>query len=185
MVTTCQPLTGGRDANSLRELFCVLSHHCSLLGLSASDSPSNADSFFPWHRPPPRPVDETGGQVCTSMMDSARSSRACRRSFSCRRRAFSAACGSALRSRRLDASPSSSPRSRCRRQFVRYDEYKPSRLSSAPNSPGCVQAYAACKMRNLYAALNLRWVAFGTTSGLGTATPIGWPFGGLRSVSIS
>ncbi|MEY2931941.1 MAG: hypothetical protein RL033_2690, partial [Pseudomonadota bacterium] len=46
-------------------------------------------------------------------------------------------------------------------QFVKCDEYRPSRLSSAPMS---LLDAASCRIRRLYSAVNLRRLAFSVTS---------------------
>jgi len=97
----------------------------------------------------------------TSTKASARSARARSRVHSCsssamRRSRLSRACGFGPRLRGV--SPASSPRSRIWRQCVRIEEYSPSRRSSAPISPGFVQASASRRMRRLYFAVNRRSV---------------------------
>jgi len=57
--------------------------------------------------------------------------------------------------------------SRCRRQLVRSDEYKPSRRNSAPTSPGFLHASACLRRRSRYSAVNVRRSTFAGTSGSG------------------
>ena len=64
--------------------------------------------------------------------------------------------------------PASSPRSRCARQVVEYEEYNPSRRSRAPIAPGAVQASASRRIFRLYSAVNRRRLALATTSTSGT-----------------
>jgi hypothetical protein len=77
--------------------------------------------------------------------------------------------------RRFGVRPSSSPRSRCARQVVRFDEYNPSRLNRAPIAPGSVQVSASRKIVSLYSPEKRRRLALASTStsftsALGTAT---------------
>ena len=67
------------------------------------------------------------------------------------------------------------PASRCRRQFVSSDEYRPSRRNSAPTSPGFLQASASLRMRSRYSAGKRRRWALADTSGSGSATSISTP----------
>src|SRR3954470_22275874 len=72
-----------------------------------------------------------------------------------------AACGP----RFFVAAPgASSPRSRACRHVVRWDEYSPSRRSSAPISPGPLQASASFTIFLLYSTVNARRLAFSVTS---------------------
>ena len=53
-----------------------------------------------------------------------------------------------------------------RREIAKCDEYSPSRLSNLPTAPGSpVHRTASSTIRNLYAAVNRRPIAFATTSG--------------------
>jgi len=73
------------------------------------------------------------------MIVSAWSNCSRRRAFSPSSSATRRSCalgGCALRPRLRGVSPASSPASRWRRHVVRFDEYRPSRRSSAPSSPG-------------------------------------------------
>ena len=73
------------------------------------------------------------------MIVSACLSRPASRSFSRRSRSISCVAASlrlALRPRRFGVSPASTPSSRCRRQLLNSDEYRPSRGNNCPNSPG-------------------------------------------------
>src|SRR3989338_7810728 len=65
---------------------------------------------------------------------------------------------------RFRDNPSSSPLSRCLRHCVRFEEYNPSRLSSAPISPRPLQASAARKIRSLYSAVYRRRTGLAITS---------------------
>src|SRR5439155_26498592 len=73
---------------------------------------------------------------------------------------FSRRCGPRL----FAVNPANSPRSRCLRQFVRLDQYKPSRRSSAPISPLCLQLSASRKTSSLYSAVNRRRSPLAKTS---------------------
>src|SRR5207244_8258090 len=50
------------------------------------------------------------------------------------------------------------------RHVVRWEEYNPSRRSSAPIPPGVLQASASRTIFRLYSTVNRRRVAFATTS---------------------
>ena len=67
----------------------------------------------------------------------------------------------------LGAQGGSVPCSRCRRQVVRWDEYRPSRRRSPPRSPAPAQASASCRTHSLYSAANRRRAARSATSGSG------------------
>ncbi len=56
------------------------------------------------------------------------------------------------------------PVRRCGRQVVKFEEYNPSRRSSAPSSPSRVHASASRRILSLYSAENRRRVALATTS---------------------
>lgn len=107
------------------------------------------------------------------MICSARSSfwriRARSRSSASIRRA-SARAASGFGPRRLALSAEFSWTSISRRQWVRCELYSPSRRSSAPISPGALQAAASRRMRRLYAAEKRRRLACATTSGSGSRT---------------
>src|SRR5579875_2045886 len=122
---------GSRPAHLLAELEGGSHEFSSPLLSSGSEIPSRADTFF-----------------CTSMMGSACSRRRLRRAFSFRRCWFSSVCGLTvdLRPRFLGVKASSSPCSFWRRQVVRWDEYNPSRRSSAPMAPSSRQASACATM---------------------------------------
>src|SRR5439155_24807412 len=66
--------------------------------------------------------------------------------------------------RRFDPAPASSPRARAARHAVRWDEYNPSRRSSAPTSPGFRHRSASWTTRRLYAAVKRLRSALPTTS---------------------
>src|SRR4029077_15935766 len=124
--------------------------HQSVATLFSSSIPKISEIFF-----------------CSSTIPSARSarrlSRLLSRSNSRTRSAngfFSRRCGP----RFLDDRPASSPCSLCLRQFVKFDQYKPSRLSSAPISPGRLQRSASRKTFSLYSAVNRRRSAWAKTS---------------------
>jgi len=68
------------------------------------------------------------------------------------------------------SSAASDPRSRSRRHSVNNDEYKPSRDSNAPISPGLADSAASRRIRSLYCAVNLRRRARSTISGSGGGT---------------
>src|SRR3954447_13291418 len=73
--------------------------------------------------------------------------------------------GAALGPRFFVAAPgASSPRSRARRQVVRWDENSPSRRSSAPISPRPLQDPASFTILRLYSTVNARRLAFSGTS---------------------
>jgi hypothetical protein len=65
----------------------------------------------------------------------------------------------------LVADPLNSPRSRSRRQRLRYDEYIPSRRMIAPISPRSVHASTSAKICAFSSALNRRRAGAGLTSG--------------------
>ena len=96
-------------------------------------------------------------------------------SFRCSRRFSLSSCftrGSISRGfgpRRRARISWSAPCSRCRRQLVSSDEYNPSRRSSAPSSPGFLQASACVRMRSRYSAGKRRRWTFAGTSGSGSA----------------
>jgi hypothetical protein len=79
--------------------------------------------------------------------------------------------GVGFRPRFFGASAASSPLPRARRHATRWEEYNPSRRSSAPMAPGVVHASAAFRIRRLYSAGYARRRGFATTctsSGLAT-----------------
>src|SRR6266852_4257059 len=142
-----QPERGARggDAQPRSDLGDRRHHEGSV----ASGVPSNAATCF-----------------CSSTRASARSARFCHR-------VISRACSTSFLSRgsttrragpRFFAAPASSPRSRAARHVVRWDEYSPSRRSSAPTAPGVLQPSAARTIFRLYSTVNRRRVAFATTS---------------------
>ena len=97
---------------------------------------------------------------------------------SCSRRATFASsartfASSGLRSpgfapRFFGANSRSEPLRRALRQAVRWELYNPSRRSSRPTSPGCVQRSASSRIRSRYCAVNWRRFGLATTSGPGT-----------------
>jgi len=103
----------------------------------------------------------------TARRPSARSARRCRRALSRSSSATfrSSGCGTfAAGPRFRGASPARAPLSRARRHSTRCDEYRPSRRSRAPISPGFVHASASAKTLSLYSAVNCRLRAFAVTS---------------------
>ncbi len=98
-----------------------------------------------------------------SVMASACWRRSWSRLTSCCRRAISAAWGSGFGPRRLAVKLASWPAARSRRQLVRWDEYRPSRRSKAPISPGG-QASAASKIRRFSAVEKTRRSGLASTS---------------------
>jgi hypothetical protein len=87
-------------------------------------------------------------------------SRACSAIFLSR-----GSAGAAFGPRLLGAAPgANSPRSLACRQVVRWDEYSPSRRSSAPISPEPLQASASFTILRLYSTVNARRLAFSVTS---------------------
>src|SRR2546428_9039908 len=130
----------------------LLSHHRhqSFSALFSSSIPKISETFF-----------------CSSTNPSARSARRLSRKFSRSNSRtlsangfFSRRCGPRL----FAVNPANSPRSRCLRQFVRLDQYKPSRRSSAPISPLCLQLSASRKTSSLYSAVNRRRSPLAKTS---------------------
>ncbi len=95
------------------------------------------------------------------------SSSASARSAGRRSAAISASRGST----RGRPNASSAPASRARRHSVKIDDYKPSRRSNAPTSPGRVHASASRTIRSLYWAENRLRRARSTSSGPGGAPP--------------
>ena len=95
-----------------------------------------------------------------------------RRAFSLRKRSFSLATGSRRRpwGPRGLANACNEPSRRARRQAVSCEEYRPSRRSKAPISPGARQASASSSTRSLYWALKYRRLALSGTSGSGRDT---------------
>ena len=65
-------------------------------------------------------------------------------------------------------SASNVPRSACRRQVIRLEEYNPSRRKRAPNRPCSLQTSASRRIQRLYSAVNRRRNAFSGTSESGT-----------------
>src|SRR5665213_4123629 len=121
----------------------------------AVGSPSKVQSFF-W----------------TSMTMCARASSARKRTISRvypASRRFCASARSGFGPRRCGVSASRSASRRCLRHLNSSEEYRPSRLISAPLSPEPVQPSAASRMRCLSAAEKRRRFAIGTTSGFGGA----------------
>src|SRR5581483_6338886 len=136
-----------------RHVRCQLVHCGDSLCVSVSfavGSPNSCESFF-----------------CTSMIVSAHSSWACKRASSRLSWAFSTAKGSLLRPRFLGCKPFQAPSRISRRQFVRCDEYSPSRRSKAPRARGLRQVLASFRIRSLYSAEKVRRFAFRLTSGSG------------------
>ena len=96
---------------------------------------------------------------------------------SCSRRATCASsartfASSGLRSagfapRFFAANSRSEPLRRALRQAVRCELYNPSRRSSRPTSPRCVQRSASSRIRSRYCAVNWRRFGLATTSGSG------------------
>ena len=96
---------------------------------------------------------------------------------SCSRRATCASsartfASSGLRSagfapRFFEANFRSEPLRRALRQAVRCELYNPSRRSSRPTSPRCVQRSASSRIRSRYSAVNWRRFGLATTSGSG------------------
>src|SRR5207245_4989076 len=125
----------------------------------------------------------------SSASASARSARCFHRTISCSCSAICLSRGSggvAFPPRGFGDSPASSPRSRAARQVVRCDEYNPSRRSSAPISPGCVQRSASRTIRRLYSAVKRRRCALATTSvSPTTGAALGEPPVALRAPSAS
>ena len=74
--------------------------------------------------------------------------------------------------------------SRCCRQVVRCDEYRPSRRSSAPTAPGLAHASASRRMRSLYSAVNRRRTGFSATC-TSSGTTVTGPSMGCTPVSPS
>src|SRR3990167_7848015 len=123
--------------------------HQSFSPLRLSSIPKISETFF-W----------------SSTKPSARSARALSRAVS-RSRALSLSANGFLglgEGPRFRDNPSSSPRSRCLRPWVKLEEYSPSRLSSAPISPRPLQASAARKTRSLYSAVYRRRTGLAITS---------------------
>src|SRR5437016_6238865 len=141
-----------RTDPSHRVQILLLSHHRhqSFSALFSSSIPKISETFF-----------------CSSTNPSARSARRLSRKFSRSNSPtlsangfFSRRCGPRL----FAVNPANSPRSRCLRQFVRLDQYKPSRRSSAPISPLCLQLSASRKTSSLYSAVNRRRSPLAKTS---------------------
>ena len=65
------------------------------------------------------------------------------------------------------ANSRSEPLRRALRQAVRCELYNPSRRSSRPTSPRCVQRSASSRIRSRYSAVNRRRFGLATTSGSG------------------
>src|SRR6266542_1338561 len=131
------------------------SHHRSLSFSSlagSSEIPSSSETF-PW----------------TSMIFSAWPKRRRRRSLSVRSRVISLSFGSGRERPRGRPRATRAPASRWRRQSTRWEEYSPSRRSSAPISPGSVAASISFRMASLYSAVNRRRVGRSGTSGSGGA----------------
>ena len=77
----------------------------------------------------------------------------------CARRAWHRACSG--------SGPATSPDDAPWRQAARWEVYNPSRRSSRPTSPGCVQRSASSRIRSRYSAVNWRRFGLATTSGSG------------------
>jgi hypothetical protein len=101
------------------------------------------------------------------------STRASARSARCFHRVISRACSAMTLSResvtrdagpRFFAGPANCPRSRAARQVARWEEYRPSRRSSAPTAPGVLHPSASRTIFRLYPRVNRRRVALVTTS---------------------
>src|SRR3989338_994294 len=123
--------------------------HQSFSPLRLSSIPKISETFF-W----------------SSTKPSARSARALSRAVS-RSRALTLSANGFLglgEGPRFRDNPSSSPRSRCLRHWVKLEEYSPSRLRRAPISPRPLQASAARKILSLYCAVYRRRVGFAITS---------------------
>src|SRR3972149_5794739 len=123
--------------------------HQSFSTLCFSSIPKISETFF-W----------------SSTKPSARSARALSRAVS-RSRTLTLSANGFLglgEGPRFRDNPSSSPLSRCLRHCVRFEEYNPSRLRSAPISPRPLQAAAARKIRSLYSAVYRRRTGLAITS---------------------
>jgi hypothetical protein len=92
--------------------------------------------------------------------------------------------GSGFGPRSCGASPLSSPRSRSRRQLVRWDEYKPFRRSKAPVFPVPWLPSSLRKVRSLYSAVNCWRFALATISVFGIFS-FTLPFGSCSMISSS
>ena len=96
------------------------------------------------------------------------------RSFRCSRRFSASSCftrgstGRGVGPRRRPRIACRAPASRCRRQFVKSDEYNLSRRSRAPTSPGRLHASTSLRMRSRYAGGKRRRSTFAGTSGSGS-----------------
>ena len=112
---------------------------------------------------------------------------------SCSRRATCASsartfASSGLRSagfapRFFEANSHSEPLRRALRQAVRCELYNPSRRSSRPTSPRCVQRSTSSRIRSRYSAVNWRRFGLATTSGSGVG--LGHPALGASSLRSS
>ena len=95
-----------------------------------------------------------------STRNSARSARALvlanSRSSSVILRSLSSGFALALGPRFFGSSPALPSRSRTARQLARCDDYRPSRRSMAPSSPGFLQLSASAKILRLYSAVKRR-----------------------------
>ena len=146
-----QGITGWCYAHVAGELFCGLYQPLSSSSRWFRGIPRSSEAFF-W----------------ISSMTSARCKRFFNRAFS---RSSSLTRGSscfALGPRFCLARPSLAILSRCRRQLLRLEEKRPSRLRIAPTSPGILHWSTSRRMRSLYAAVNRRRLAFSETAGSGT-----------------
>ena len=103
-----------------------------------------------------------------------------------RKRSFSPATGSRRRpwGPRGLANACKVPSRRARRQAVSCEEYRPSRRSKAPTSPGARQASASSSTRSLYWALKYRRLALSGTSGQ-AGTPQGRILQGIPRLAPS
>ena len=92
-------------------------------------------------------------------------------------RSFSLATGSRRRpwGPRALANACNEPSRRARRQAVSCEEYRPSRRSKAPTSPGARQASASSRIRSFSCALKCRRLALSGTSGSGRGAALEGP----------
>ena len=102
------------------------------------------------------------------MIVSARCSFRCSRRFSASSCFTRGSTGRGVGPRRRPRIACRAPASRCRRQFVKSDEYNPSRRSRAPTSPGRLHASTSLRMRSRYAGGKRRRSTFAGTSGSGS-----------------